>query len=95
MFEQGLFITAELRVHAAYDLDEAKAAIDVFCAGMNREPGCSFAMATQDRQDPRRFIFWERYDDQAAFEAHFHARHTQEFIGLGITELVRAFESHQ
>ncbi|KHT65008.1 antibiotic biosynthesis monooxygenase [Photobacterium gaetbulicola] len=94
MFEQGLFITAELKVIDGISLEAAKAEIAKFCQGMNSEPGCSLAVATQDREDPRRFIFWERYDDQAAFEAHFNAKHTQDFIALGYTQLEQAFETH-
>lgn len=50
------------------------------------------ALPLQDTKDPYRFIFWERYDDQEAFDKHFHEKHTQHFIGLGLTELVQAFE---
>ncbi|MGF1680268.1 putative quinol monooxygenase [Photobacterium minamisatsumaniensis] len=93
MFEPGLFITAEIKVKPEIDLDIAKQAIAEFCCGMNSESGCSLAIAHQDMSDPRRFILWERYDDQAAFQQHFSAEHTQHFIGLGITDLVQAFET--
>ena len=94
MFKPGLFITAELRIKAESDLDTAISAINTFCEGMNSEPGCSMAVALQDKDDPRRFIFWERYENQQAFELHFNAKHTQEFIQLGLTDLVQAFESN-
>ncbi len=93
MFEQGLFITAELQVKPDIDLDTAIAAIHSFCEGMNREKGCSMAIPLQDKENPRRFIFWERYEDKAAFEQHFQAEHTQKFIQSGLTELVQAFET--
>ncbi|MBB1274090.1 putative quinol monooxygenase [Psychromonas sp. SR45-3] len=93
MFKQGLFITAELRIKTESDLDTAIAAIHTFCEGMNSEPGCSMAVALQDKDDPRRYLFWERYENQQAFEQHFNAKHTQTFIQSGLTELVQAFES--
>ena len=93
MFQQGLFITAELRIKAESDLDTAISAIQSFCEGMNSEPGCSMAVALQDKDDPRRYIFWERYENQQAFEQHFNAEHTQMFIQSGLTDLVQAFES--
>lgn len=93
IFHQGLFITAELHIKPDVDLDVALSAIHVFCEGMNSETGCSFATALQDQKDPRKIIFWERYDDQAAFEQHFNADHTQHFIKAGLTDLVQAFES--
>ncbi|MCW8328956.1 antibiotic biosynthesis monooxygenase [Photobacterium sp. SDRW27] len=93
MFEQGLFITAELRVKPDYNLEQAIVAIEAFCQGMNSEPGCSMAVPLQDKSDPYRFIFWERYDSQEAFDRHFHEKHTQHFIQLGVTDLVQAFET--
>ncbi|MDV5168117.1 putative quinol monooxygenase [Photobacterium rosenbergii] len=93
MFEQGLFITAALSVNEGVSLEEAKAAVEQFCRDMNSEPGCSMAVAMQDTKDARRFIFWERYDDNAAFDAHFQAKHTQDFIALGYTQLEQAFEA--
>ncbi|WP_409438941.1 putative quinol monooxygenase [Psychromonas sp. GE-S-Ul-11] len=93
MFKQGLFITAELRIKAESDLDTAILAIQSFCEGMNSEPGCSMAVALQDKEDPRRYIFWERYDNRQAFEQHFKAEHTQKFIQSGLTDLVQSFES--
>jgi len=93
MFQQGLFITAELRIKAESDLDTAITAIHTFCEGMNSEIGCSMAVALQDKDDPRRYIFWERYENQQAFEQHFNAAHTQVFIQSGLTDLVQAFES--
>lgn len=92
MLKQGLFITAELRVKADADLPIAIDAIQTFCTAMESESGCSMAVAFQDKQDPYRFIFWERYDDEAAFKQHFNAKHTQTFIELGFTDLVQAFE---
>ncbi|WP_028108313.1 putative quinol monooxygenase [Ferrimonas futtsuensis] len=91
--DQGLFITAELRVKPDVSLELAKLAIFRFCRDMESEPGCSLALPLQDREDPRKFILWERYDDEAAHQAHFDAEHTQRFIQQGLTELVQAFQS--
>lgn len=92
MLTQDHFITAELRVKANTDLPKAINAIHTFCEAMESETGCSMAVAFQDKHDPYRFIFWERYDNEAAFELHFSAKHTQTFIELGLTDLVQAFE---
>lgn len=51
------------------------------------------AVPLQDIHDPRRYIFWERYESQEAFDQHFHAEHTQTFIQSGMTELIQSFES--
>ncbi|WP_223417479.1 putative quinol monooxygenase [Shewanella inventionis] len=90
--QQGVFITAEIHIKNEVSLAQGMAAIHQFCADMNSEPGCSLAMALQSKTNPKQFVFWERYDDQAAFDAHFAAPHTQAFIKAGLTELKQAFD---
>lgn len=90
MFTQGHFVNAEIRIKADADIQQALAAIEQFCADMNSEAGCSFAMALQDKQDPRRIILWERYEDEAASQRHFDEPHTQRFIHSGLTEFLHA-----
>jgi quinol monooxygenase YgiN len=34
------------------------------------EPGCLLFMANRSASDPRRFVLYEQFVDQAAFEAH-------------------------
>ena len=35
-----------------------------------REPGCLAYMAHRSQQEPRKFVLYEQYIDQAAFDAH-------------------------
>jgi quinol monooxygenase YgiN len=90
--QQGVFITAEIHINDEVSLAQGLAAIKQFCVDMNSEPGCSLAMALQHKTHLKQFVFWERYDDQAAFDAHFAAPHTQAFINAGLTELKQAFD---
>lgn len=90
---QGVFVTAEIHIKAEVELATGVAAIHAFCAAMNSEPGCTMAIALQDPNAPKQFIFWERYNDDAAINAHFIAPHTQAFIKAGLTELKQAFQS--
>jgi len=90
MFIQGHFVNAEIRIKEDVQINDALAAIYQFCLDMNSEAGCSFAMALQDKQDPRRIILWERYEDEAASQRHFDEPHTQRFIQSGFTEFVQA-----
>jgi len=90
MFTQGHFVNAEIRIKEGVDINTALAAIEQFCADMNTEAGCSFAMALQDKQDARRIILWERYEDEAAAQRHFDEAHTQRFINAGLTEFIQA-----
>jgi quinol monooxygenase YgiN len=95
MLQSGLFITAEIRIKPEKELRHAITALYAFCRAMETEPGCSMALPLQDKEDPYRFILWERYDDKTAFEAHFQAQHTQDFIASGMTDLIQAFELQQ
>jgi quinol monooxygenase YgiN len=90
---QGVFVTAEVHIKDEVELATGVAAINAFCAAMNSEPGCTLAMALQDPKAPKKFIFWERYNDDTAIHAHFSAPHTQAFIASGLTELKQAFQS--
>jgi quinol monooxygenase YgiN len=90
--QQGVFITAEIHINDHMPLAQGIAAIRQFCTDMNSEPGCSLAMALQNKTNPKQFVFWERYDDQAAFDAHFAAAHTQAFIKSALTDLKQAFD---
>lgn len=88
-----IYVTAELQIKPEVDLIKAKQQIQTFCSDMESEEGCVQATATYDVEDERRVILWERYQDQAAIEAHFAMPHTQAFIALGLTELVKATNS--
>ncbi|MEH6736147.1 MULTISPECIES: putative quinol monooxygenase [unclassified Shewanella] len=90
--QQGVFITAEIHIKDQVPLAQGIAAVRQFCVDMNSEPGCSLAMALQNKTNPKQFVFWERYDDQAAFDAHFAADHTQAFIKSALTDLQQAFD---
>jgi len=44
------------------------------------EPGCVAYIAHQDISDPRRFMFYEQYDDEAAFQAHVASEHYRRWV---------------
>ena len=44
------------------------------------EPGCLQYDAHRDPDDPDRFFLFERYADQAAFDAHAASPHFQELV---------------
>ncbi|EGA70305.1 hypothetical protein VISI1226_22085 [Vibrio sinaloensis DSM 21326] len=90
---KAIFVTAELRIKPDVEIAQAREKIRQFCQQMESEPGCQQATASYDLEDDRRVILWERYDDQAAIEAHFNMPHTHDFIALSIVDLVQAFNS--
>jgi quinol monooxygenase YgiN len=44
------------------------------------EPGCLQYDVHRDRDDPNRFVLFERYVDEAALEAHGASPHFQELV---------------
>ena len=54
------------------------------------EPGCLQFDAHRDPDDPNRFFLFERYADQAAFDAHGASPHFQELVlGEALPRLAR------
>ena len=47
---------------------------------LEREPGCQQFDITQDPADPEQWLFYERYRDEAALEAHTTTDYLQTFI---------------
>jgi quinol monooxygenase YgiN len=47
-----------------------------------REPGCLFYTLYQSPSDPKSFVFYEEYKDDAAFAAHGNSEHFRVFAGV-------------
>jgi quinol monooxygenase YgiN len=56
-------------------IDAAKAVVEA----TRREPGCLFYSFYQSPQDPRSFIFYEEYEDEAALKTHASSDHFKVF----------------
>ena len=56
--------------------------IDALVDQTRAEPGCINYDFHQHNADPHRFVFYENFVDQAAFDAHFAEPHTQAWIAL-------------
>lgn len=44
------------------------------------EPGCRYYQGTRDPENPRSFLFFEIYDDEAAFDEHRASPHFQKLV---------------
>ncbi len=53
-----------------------------------REPGCRRYVGHQAVDNPRRFCFYEVYEDQAALEAHRAAPYFAEYVRNGLNQLM-------
>ena len=56
------------------------------------EAGCLQYVAHQDLDDPRRFMFYEQYVDEAAFQAHVASDHFQRWVTGVIAPALEARE---
>ena len=53
-----------------------------------REPGCQLYIGSQSNDNPRKFCFYEQYEDEAALEAHRAAPYFAEYVTQGFGPLI-------
>lgn len=75
---QGRLIIAKLAVKPER-VKEFMAAAKEMIQSSNAEPGCELYQLLQDPYDPGRFIFLERYVNQAAVDTHFASSYFKAF----------------
>jgi quinol monooxygenase YgiN len=57
--------------------DRAAELLERLTAASRTEPGNIHYIPHRDPQDPRAFVLYEQYDDEAAFKAHGETEHFQ------------------
>ncbi len=70
--------------------ERAKEFIRVMQEHTRQEPGCRQYVGHQSTQDPRRFCFYEVYDDQAALAAHRAAPYFAQYVTNGLGKLMES-----
>ena len=55
-----------------------------------QEPGCLMYVGHQYTQDPRRFLIYEQYQDQAALDAHRNAHYFKQYVNGGLDGIVES-----
>jgi quinol monooxygenase YgiN len=68
--------------------EQAKSYMRTMQEHTRREPGCRVYIGSQSNQDPRRFCFFEQYDNQAALDAHRAAPYFAEYVTNGLAKLM-------
>jgi quinol monooxygenase YgiN len=58
-----------------------------------KEPGCLFYVAHQHRDDPRKFLVYEQYKDDAALDAHRNSDHFKRYAADGLYKFVEQREA--
>lgn len=93
MFTKGYYVTAELKVKDPTKAEEAKFVLTKLCSETLKEKGCSIFELHQIEGDENRFLLWERFDDEQAFNRHFDLQHTKDYLASDYTEVVQFFKS--
>jgi (4S)-4-hydroxy-5-phosphonooxypentane-2,3-dione isomerase len=68
--------------------EEAKSHIRAMQENTRREPGCRFYVGQQSMENPRKFCFYEQYDDEAAMNAHRAAPYFGQHVTNGLAKII-------
>ena len=55
-----------------------------------REPGCQLYIGSQSNDNPRKFVFYEQYANEAALAAHRAAPYFAEYVTNGFGPLMES-----
>jgi quinol monooxygenase YgiN len=53
-----------------------------------REPGCLMYIGHQSTENPRKFLFYEQYKDEAALQAHRDSPHFKQYVIGGLDAIM-------
>jgi quinol monooxygenase YgiN len=70
--------------------DEAVALFEKLTEHTRAEAGCRMYVAHRSLTDPRRFLLYEQYDDQAALEVHRAAPHFAQYAKGGLYLIIES-----
>jgi len=77
----SITLLAKLKVQPGKDAEFAAAAKEMIATVKALEPGTLAYTLHQNAKDPTEFIYYEVYQDQAAFDAHGKTDHMKAFGG--------------
>jgi quinol monooxygenase YgiN len=60
--------------------NEVSALLPTIASASEREAGCVSYKAVRAVDDPRRFVLFETYADEAALDEHRHSEHFQDLV---------------
>ena len=55
-----------------------------------KESGCLMYVGHQSTEDPRKFLFYEQYKDEAALQAHRDSPHFQQYVIGGLDKIMES-----
>jgi quinol monooxygenase YgiN len=72
-------VVARWRANAGSE-DRVVAVLEELTAASRAEPGCLGYTPHRSTEDPRDFVIYERYADEAAFETHVDSEHFKRLV---------------
>jgi len=66
---------------------QARHHIKIMQENTRKEPGCRLYVGQQSCKDPRKFCFYEEYDDAAALDAHRASAYFRDNITNGLEKI--------
>ncbi len=72
--------------------EKVKHIFGVLAEASRKEPGCRMYIVHQHRDNPRRFLVYEQYDNEAAVQAHRDAPHFQTYAMQQLPEYGKRIE---
>lgn len=82
-----LVLIVTYTVHAGKE-DQAREYIQRLQEHTRKEPGCRFYVGQQSLENPRKFCFYEQYDDRAALDAHRAAPYFAQYVANGLAAII-------
>lgn len=68
--------------------EKCKEYIRILQEHSRQEPGCVQYVGHQSKADPRKFLFYEQYKDQAALDAHRNAPYFKQYVIGGLDPIM-------
>jgi quinol monooxygenase YgiN len=70
--------------------EECKKLIRILQEHSRKEPGCVHYVGHQSTENPRKFLFYEAYKDEAALQAHRDAPYFKEYVQGGLDRIIES-----
>lgn len=85
-----MFVLAVIYVVPEGKQDEATGYLRELVTASRREPGCRMYVVQRAKNNPRKFLIYEQYDDEAAFDAHKATPHFERFGKNGLQKIAES-----
>jgi quinol monooxygenase YgiN len=82
-----IVLVVEFTVRAGTE-DQCRELVRLMEENTRQEPGCRQYVGHQSLEEPRRFLFYEVYDDDAALQKHRGAPYFRQYVTEGLDRLI-------